>query len=349
MYYIYTLIIKKRLIIRKLLMNINEDILLHYFNNSLSPQETEAVEQWYTASEENKQKLQDFYALYKLSEATKAYEQTDSTAKYKEIEHLIRVEKPKKKLAHPMLFSIRKYAAVAAAFFIGVCFTILGIFVSLDTTHSSYIALTNKDQRSEIILPDGSRVWLNASTQIAFDQSLWSKDRRLNLSGEAYFEIKHNKNKPFIVSADGVDVKVLGTKFNVRTRKEEQEVITTLLDGSVEVYSNQKAESKILKPGQSAVVKTTDGSTHLFNYKNPEDILLWRDGELIFEDQSLLAITQTLEQLYNCHFLFKNEKLKEEIFTCEFSTDNSIDFILNILTLTEKFQYQIDGNIITLF
>ncbi len=330
-------------------MNINEDILLHYFNNSLTPQEAEAVEQWFAASEENKQRLHDFYALYKLSEATKAYEQTDSTAKYKEIEHLIRVEKTKNKLAQPILFSIRKYVAVVAAFFIGVCFSILGIFVSLDATHSSYIALTNKDQRSEIVLPDGSRVWLNASTQITFDQPLWSKDYRLNLSGEAYFEVKHNKNRPFIVSADGVDVKVLGTKFNVRTRKEEQEVITTLLDGWVEVYSSKKGESKTLKPGQSAVVKTIDGSTHLFKYNNPEDILLWRDGELIFEDRSLLGITETLEQLYNYHFLFENEKLKEEIFTCEFSTDNSIDFILNILTLTEKFQYQIDGNIITLF
>ena len=93
--------------------------------------------------------------------------------------------------------------------------------------------ITAAGQRAQTVLPDGSKVWLNASSKIVYHNSLWSSDRQIDLSGEAYFEVSHDKHAPFIVNSKQIKTCVLGTKFNVRAREEENRVVTTLLQGLV--------------------------------------------------------------------------------------------------------------------
>ena len=127
-------------------------------------------------------------------------------------------------------------------------------------------------------MPDGSKVWLNASTSLVYKNSLWSTKREVDLSGEAYFEVAKNKYLPFIVSSKKINTRVLGTKFNVRARAEEHRVVTTLLQGSVQMESPIAPEGRILKPGQSMTIDTHTYQAELVEYSSPNDILTWIDG-----------------------------------------------------------------------
>lgn len=338
--------------ILKRTMELDYKTLTKYIDNSLSTEETQKVEEWYNKSEEHKQKMQDFYTVYKLEKASYAYEKADENVSFERIKSKITLHKDNTSPLSPTRFIpiFRKIATPLAAFFTGIVLTAsILLFLMRDNINATYIASTDDNQRSEITLPDGTKVWLNATTQVKYTESFWNKKRILALDGEAYLEVKPNKKKPFIVSAQDVDVKVLGTKFNVRSRESEAEVITTLLEGSVQVKSSKVEDSTILKPGQSIIINAKDGSSELFTYSKPHNILLWRTGELTFDKSTLQEIAQTLEQHFNIHFQFENDKLKEEIYTCSFSTNDNIDYILNILTLTEKFKYRVIDNKVILY
>ena len=221
-------------------MELDYKTLTKYIDNSLSTEETQKVEEWYNKSEEHKQKMQDFYTVYKLEKASYAYEKADENVSFERIKSKITLHKDNTSPLSPTRFIpiFRKIATPLAAFFTGIVLTAsILLFLMRDNINATYIASTDDNQRSEITLPDGTKVWLNATTQVKYTESFWNKKRILALDGEAYLEVKPNKKKPFIVSAQDVDVKVLGTKFNVRSRESEAEVITTLLEGSVQVKS----------------------------------------------------------------------------------------------------------------
>lgn len=103
---------------------------------------------------------------------------------------------------------------------------------------------TEAGQRARAVLPDGTKVWLNASTQLVYKPSFWKRERLVDLNGEAYFEVSHNKHKPFVVNSKDVRTCVLGTKFNVRARSSEAKVVTTLLKGLVQVQLPGQSKKK---------------------------------------------------------------------------------------------------------
>ena len=140
---------------------------------------------------------------------------------------------------------------------------------------------------------------------------------------------------------------VLGTKFNVRAREEENRVVTTLLQGLVRVDSPRTEENGyLLKPGQTLNVNTDTYQAELIEYNQPTDVLLWMKGKLEFKQHSLLEITNIMEKLYDIKFIYKDDALKSERFTGEFSTDSTADEILNVLMHTNHFSYKKDGRII---
>ena len=195
-----------------------------------------------------------------------------------------------------------------------------------------------------MLFRSGSKVWLNASSKIVYHNSLWSSDRQIDLSGEAYFEVSHDKHAPFIVNSKQIKTCVLGTKFNVRARQDENRVVTTLLQGLVRVDSPRTEEKGyLLKPGQTLNVNTDTYQAELIEYNQPTDVLLWINGKLEFKQQSLLEITNIMEKLYDIKFIYKDEALKSERFTGEFSTDSTADEILNVLMHTNHFSYKKDG------
>ena len=257
----------------------------------------------------------------------------------------------KEKKAKRRSISVRwgRYASATAAFLAGLVFAGGIAWGLLSNKLSDYTVMTTGGQRAQTVLPDGSKVWLNASTKLIYRNSFWSTDRQIDLSGEAYFEVARDKHAPFIVNTKHIKTCVLGTKFNVRAREEEDRVVTTLLQGSVRMESPRTVNNGyLLKPGQTLNINTTTYQAELIEYAEPTEVLLWINGKLKFKQHSLLEITNIMEKLYDLKFVYDDESLKTERFTGEFSTDNLPDEILNVLMHTNHFSYKKEGRIIRL-
>jgi len=160
----------------------------------------------------------------------------------------------------------------------------------------------------KVMLPDGSEIWLNAESSLSFPES-FDKERRVNLSGEAYFKIARDTKRPFTVTTERMNVKVLGTEFNFRSYSTERPQVS-LVKGSVEVLSNKGAVEAILSPGQGANIDK-EGALHV----NDVDIyaaVQWKDGFFYFQNQTLLTTLQEIARWYNVGVIFKDAAMANE-------------------------------------
>lgn len=193
-----------------------------------------------------------------------------------------------------------------------------------------------------LTLSDGTRVWLNADTKIKYPNQFSGKERRVWLSGEAYFEVAKDKEAPFYVTTDKMDVRVYGTEFNINTRYRGI-TATTLVEGSVAVIPENQESEVLLTPGRTAEFNPLTSDMNI----NDRDIALyigWRKGVYMFEDISLQHLTDELMHWYEVDFIFLDEDLKEEYFSGVFSRKASLHSILTILEKTNYITYEIKHN-----
>lgn len=179
-----------------------------------------------------------------------------------------------------------------------------------------------------LILADGSRVWMNAESSLRFPVNFSSKNREVFLSGEAYFDVTSNKAKPFIVNAANSRVQVLGTQFNVNCYPEQAYISTTLVEGKVEV--SNASQRQIIKPGSQAIVPKEEGNINV-KVVNTSLYTSWVNGVLEFEDQDLEYIMIQLSRWYQVDFDFANEDLRHIRFTGAIKRDNTFHYTLNLI------------------
>lgn len=326
----------------------NEDILMNYLRGVCNDEESQQVELWCEKASENRQVLEQLFYILFVGDRMAVMDGVDTEASLAKLKTLVR-EKEKNAERKKPLVRWGRYASVVAAFLVGLVFAGGIVWGLLSNKFSDYTVMTTDGQRAQTVLPDGSKVWLNASTKLIYRNSFWSTDRQVDLSGEAYFEVSRDKHAPFIVNTKNIKTCVLGTKFNVRAREEEDRVVTTLLQGSVRMKSPRDVKNGyLLKPGQTLNINTTTYQTELIEYAEPTEVLLWINGKLKFKQHSLLEITNIMEKLYDLKFVYDDESLKVERFTGEFSTDNLPDEILNVLMHTNHFSYNKEGRIVKL-
>ncbi|HEY0669659.1 MAG TPA: FecR domain-containing protein [Sphingobacteriaceae bacterium] len=148
----------------------------------------------------------------------------------------------------------------------------------------------------QVILPDGTRVWLNAASSLKYPTSFTGNERKVELNGEGYFEVAKNIDKPFRVSTLSQDVEVLGTHFNVNSYADEDDVKTTLLEGSIKVSSRSTGKSRILLPGQQSVFS---GDELIIKDVFADDAIAWKDGYFQFNQADLKTVMKELARWYN--------------------------------------------------
>lgn len=196
-------------------------------------------------------------------------------------------------------------------------------------------------------LGDGTRVWLNANTELEFPAEFVADKRIVRLKGEAYFEVARDTRKPFIVETAGLHTKVLGTSFNVKAYPDETDERTTLLEGRVEVSLAQAPDGTPiprteLTPGMQAQWET--GSEALaVKAVNPTDAIAWRRGEFVFNDEDIQVVLQTLSRWYGVEFISTNTEDETYTFSGMMSKDDQLSSTLEILTLAGGPVFRIDG------
>ncbi|HEY0609378.1 MAG TPA: FecR domain-containing protein, partial [Chitinophaga sp.] len=192
-----------------------------------------------------------------------------------------------------------------------------------------------------VVLPDSSVVWLNAASSLRFPTRFSGSTREVYLSGEAYFEIAKNKSKPFIVSINNISVTVTGTQFNVKGYPDENYVNTTLVEGGVELRSNDNPAAKpvLLRPGYQGVwenKKITVKEAYL------EEALAWKNGLFVFRSEPIGSIMRKLSRWYDVEVQFQDTAVTDLRLTGTIRKYESIQKVLEMLALTQKVKFTID-------
>jgi hypothetical protein len=195
-------------------------------------------------------------------------------------------------------------------------------------------------------LSDGTMVWLNSDTEMSFPVHFVDSVRRVFLKGEAFFDVSHN-GKPFEVTTNLSKVKVLGTAFNISAYEEDSFASTTLVFGKVEVSKSHLSDNKIkeiiLAPGQRALISSNE---MIVEHVNVQDVIAWKEGKFIFNNEPLNIVLLKLSRWYNFRFIFKEEVLKQKQFSGRLDRNTEIEDVLEIIRLSSNIKIQRDNNIL---
>jgi transmembrane sensor len=217
---------------------------------------------------------------------------------------------------------------------------------------------TPKGGQYNIELPDGSKVWLNAASSITYPTSFNTKERKVQVTGEAYFEVAHNAQKPFIVNVNNKEeVTVLGTHFNINAYEDENAIHTTLLQGSVKVGSRQwavgsgekaagkgqkaeKGQSVILKPGEQVSLSR---SSHLSQPipVQTEGVMAWKNGVFHFENADIKTVMRQVSRWYDVEVVYKRSLDNDDPLFFEVTRNTNLSDVLRVLNLAGGAKYSI--------
>jgi len=235
--------------------------------------------------------------------------------------------------------------------------------------------VTKNGSRTKIVLPDGSQVWLNAGSNLDYNNSTFNKElREVSLNGEAYFDVTKNPEKPFIIHTKKMDIKVLGTVFNVRSYRDEKIAEASLIKGSIEVTLKDRKDQKIiLKPNEKISISNEEPKTE----KKPEKItsvkaaparipqfevndlkpnptyniigeIAWTQNKLFFEDETLEDIGLMIERWFGKKVTIANESLKNVHYTGNFENE-TLEEVLLSLKLSKSFNFRIGNDNVVIY
>lgn len=256
---------------------------------------------------------------------------------------------PNKSLRLNMGFLLR-YAAV---FIIAVGLT--AVFFNYQQLNSSSNSIsgsalvinqeisTNFGARMKFQLSDGTIVYLNSGSKILFPNQFAGKTRRVELSGEAFFDVTTNPDQPFVVHTNALDVKVFGTAFNLKAYPDSKEISATLVHGKIDVESEISGvyrQLASLKPSQRAVYNIDKKDISISEEHDLDKFIAWKDGKLVFSNDPIKELAEKLGIWYNVNVKIGNEGLGAHRFTATF-TDEPIEQVLDLLSKSTPLKYKI--------
>lgn len=346
--------------------------LIEYIQGTLSHKKAKKVEEWILKKPSNQKYFSELKNLWVFSGVSKKnLSDQEIDDGIKNIEGRIQIEKRQK-------FSYRyllQYTARAAAILFFPLLILTALLYS-KTSEDPYLNQTSElvvpiGDKSELILSDGTKVWLNSNSRLVFNDFNHQKIREVMLSGEAYFDVAHDKDKPFIVNTNEINIKVFGTEFNVKAYPGEKHIETTLVKGIISVSGKYGKiggnETVILRPNQKLTITKTEKSlnTEISDFRTDiadnekkeliktkkfeanldlkkqvqtDVITAWKDKKLLFRDESFENVATKMERWYDVDIHFENEKLKDFKYWGSFD-DETIEQALEALRLTTPFNY----------
>ena len=197
----------------------------------------------------------------------------------------------------------------------------------------------------QLVLSDGTLVYLNSMTKIRFPERFSEKCREVEVCGEAFFEVAENKRVPFVVKTDAYEITVLGTKFNVTAYADEQVATTTLVEGAVSISGKCIGEAKALRPNEQFVLDRVSGSVEIKNV-DVNYYTAWKDGMFRFRDVRLEEIMHVVERWYDMTVVYEDESVRDLHFGFNMSRLETIEPLLNIFELNGKIKITKEGKVL---
>jgi ferric-dicitrate binding protein FerR (iron transport regulator) len=324
------------------------DLMIRLFEHTLDESGKKELMDWISLSAENRKYFYDEQEIW-----FSAHDQT-SLSKYDK-EKAFEAFQKRVSLATQSArrYRIRPWMKYVAGFILITICVLVAFFQGENKTRRQFADVVIEAPRgglTKLNLPDGSLVWLNANSKIIYSQGFGIKDRTIRLVGEGYFEVKKNQELPFSILSGGLQIRDLGTRFNVRNYPADAEAEITLMEGKVE-FNRRKDATNVyqLSPNQKAVIDKKMGKVALMSC----DALVenqWTSGHLVFSGQPMQFLIRTLERNYNVTISVTNPNIMKCHFYGDFMRqDQSLNEILKALSSTKKFRYRIQGDHITLY
>ena len=317
----------------------NEEIIIKYLQGQCTPEEEDLFLKWLQESSENKKFFYEQKALlnYRKVKHFGTDEQLNqATAKF--YSNVRRSESRRKKQVY---LRFARYAAVVL-FLLAVPALLYKAGYLSSGSELITVSIAQTDSTKFVPLSDGSRVWLNSNSSITYPESFSKSERNVQLTGEAYFEVSHDSLHPFKVQTHNIQVKVLGTSFNVRSYSSEKNTETTLVEGKVVIQNKQGNNLAMLAPGQMAEYDKTNQYLAV-KAVDPDGYTAWRRGLMVFTNATLDDITGKLSELYQVHFTIKGARPEHTSYNFSFRKGQSIDKVLEMLSFIAPIKYKVEG------
>lgn len=327
--------------------NTIEMLLFAYFSGQTTEQEEKELLEWLEADEANKKIMAEMTDWWAMSHVPLFM--SDRKADFKEhFSHLINTSQApaKPKVYHFALLG-RIAAAVLLLLMVGVSFYYIGKNTqTINQEIAYYETVVPLGSQTKVVLPDKSVVWINAGSTLRYSDNLSTNRREVMLEGEAYFEVTRDSLKPFIVKSGNLDVKVIGTSFNVKAYNDEETIDVVLLTGKIEVYKEQKGSENNnmeLMPNQMLTYNKETEDMYV-SLVNGSEYNTWKDGRLTFAQQPFLRIAKDIERKYNIRIDINSNFLKNEVFSGSFTNEQTLDDILREIDVDKKYQWTQTGS-----
>jgi len=354
-----------------------EDLLIRYLTGSCNEEDIQMVNSWLSLNSENQRnfdQLKDIYYLGKTMKTPGGFDPDKSLARIKSQYYRIRYNELKDTEGTNKAKNLRYLTIVAVA---ASLLLLISLGINLKTAFRPAVTIpsdiplayneinTPKGSRTRLTLPDGTQVWLNAGSSIRYPMDFFRGDRKVTLTGEAFFDVKKSSRKRFIVNTSDIAIEVWGTKFNVKAYPDESIIRTTLVEGSISIKKlkgsvrdketylipNQTAiyykdENTIAEQDKQAEVPESRKVVHTVQIQNEIKTVLytsWKDDKWIIEGESLGSLARELERRYNVSISFDNESIKKYRFN-GILADETFEQVLEIIKVSAPINYTIKSN-----
>lgn len=319
-----------------------KDLLFKYFSGEISDTEKKDLLRWLKEKDEHKQlmdRMSDWWAIAHIP-----LFRSDLEADFAEHFALLASSSSvTTKKAAPKRFAVKTWIKVAAVFLllIGIATSAFFIGRNMDEkTELTYVeTFVPKGSQTRIILPDSSVVMLNSGSYLKYWSDYNQTERKVELMGEAYFEIKPNTQKAFLVSSDKLYVRVEGTTFNVKAYDDEETIDVVLISGKVNVqFPDENHEEVSLSPNQKMSYNKKEAEMTL-SVVNSANSILWTKGILFFFEKPFPEIAKELERKYNTDIEIRSKALRKEVFTGSFTSDYTLDSVVKEIDVDHKYRW----------
>lgn len=317
------------------------ELIARSLTDRLTEEESIVLEKWKLAAAENHQEYNDIVALWIKSGSLKLPESLNFKTAQKHIYTRTGIYSGKKRV-------ITLLVQAAAVVVLAVIFSGVYNFLNRNNASSNSNSLIGQEikaaygTQTKIALSDGTIVYLNSGSKLIFPQSFaGQKQREVTLDGEGYFEVAKNKEQPFMVSARELQIKVLGTKFNVDAYENNSSVSVALVEGSVELQNTTDQQTLKLAPNQLAVLDANNKILVRNDVADLNKYTAWINGCIVFYGDPIQTVVKKLSNWYNVDILISDKKLENYRFTGTFINE-PVEQVLSVLSLTSKMTFEVE-------